>query len=77
MVGFRHFDFYSQALGKIERGFDRDLGDVREMVRRGLVEPDQLTRFARDIAPGLLRYPAIDPDSFLQEVDTFVRDLEI
>jgi hypothetical protein len=31
-----HFDFYSQALSKIERGFEQDLADVRSMLEIGL-----------------------------------------
>lgn len=72
---FRHFDFYSQALSKIERGFGRDLDDVTEMVRRDLVEPERLTRLAREVVPDLVRYPAIDPPSFLAAVDEFVRSV--
>lgn len=30
-VSFHHYDFYSQALAKIERSHARDLADVREM----------------------------------------------
>lgn len=74
-VEFRHFDFYSQALSKLERGFARDLDDVREMVRRGLVEPNELARLAREILPRLDRYPAVDPGSFLRAVDAFIADL--
>jgi len=74
-VEFRHFDFYSQALSKIERGFSRDIGDVREMVRRNLVDPTELGRYARAIEPELIRYPAIDPDSFYRAVGSFVRSL--
>ncbi len=34
-----HFDLYSQALSKLERGFDQDLEDVRAMRERGLIDP--------------------------------------
>jgi hypothetical protein len=37
-LSFRHFDLYSQALAKLERGHAQDVDDVREMVARGLVE---------------------------------------
>ena len=74
-VEFRHFDFCSQALAKIERGFSRDLDDVREMLRRDLVDPEQLTRFAREVVPDLIRYPAVDPASFLRAVDEYVRSV--
>ncbi|MCZ6794931.1 MAG: hypothetical protein O7J95_15105 [Planctomycetota bacterium] len=73
---FRHFDFCSQALSKIERGFNRDLDDVREMVRRKLADPVEFARFAREMVPDLIRDPAIDPGTFLRAVDDFVRRLE-
>ncbi|HEV2755647.1 MAG TPA: DUF6036 family nucleotidyltransferase [Actinomycetota bacterium] len=59
-----HFDPYSQALAKIERGFDHDLADVREMIARGLVEPRRALALFDEIEPALYRYPAIDPADF-------------
>src|SRR5215216_1478402 len=41
-IDFFHYDFYAQALAKIERGHSTDLLDVREMIDRGLVEPTRL-----------------------------------
>ena len=75
-VEFRHFDFYSQALAKIERGFSRDLGDVREMVRRKLIDATELRRFSQEILPDLIRYPAVDPDTFLRAIETFLVGVE-
>jgi hypothetical protein len=72
-VEFRHYDFYSQALAKIERGFGRDLDDASEMVRRKLVGLSELSRLSRAILPDLGRYPAVDPRSFLEAVDGFIR----
>ncbi len=66
--------FYSQALSKIERGFGRDLDDARAMVDRGLVEPDQLVRFARENAVELERFPAVDRETFLAAVERFVNE---
>ncbi|MBI2931080.1 MAG: hypothetical protein HYY16_05475 [Planctomycetes bacterium] len=68
-VQWHHYDLYSQALAKIERAHERDLLDVREMLRRGLIEPVQLKARFEQIRPNLYRYPAIDPDSFAQKVD--------
>jgi hypothetical protein len=68
-VEVRHFDLYSQALSKIERGFKQDLDDVREMIERGLVEPSRLRDLFGSIEPQLYRYPAIDPPAFHQKVD--------
>jgi len=63
-IDFFHYDFYAQALSKIERAHPLDLVDVNAMLERGLIERS-LTRdlFAR-IEPELYRYPAIDPPSF-------------
>lgn len=72
VVTFRHYDFYSQALAKIERGFEQDLADVRAMVRRRLVEPERLREFASAVADDLARYPAVDRASFLDAVATFL-----
>jgi hypothetical protein len=59
-LDFFHYDFYSQALAKIERGYDRDLRDVRQMIQTGLVTPEKLGGCFEQIRPSLLRYPAID-----------------
>ena len=40
-VEVRHFDFYSQALSKIERGFRQDLEDVEQMLTSGRSTPAQ------------------------------------
>lgn len=67
-LSFFHYDFYSQALAKIERGHAQDRVDVEEMLRRGLVEAAvALECFAR-IEPSLYRYPAIDPAAFRRDV---------
>lgn len=68
-VDFFHYDFYGQALAKIERGHDRDLADVREMLARGLVEPAELRRLFAAIEPAMIRYPAIDADVFARKLE--------
>jgi hypothetical protein len=72
-VDFFHYDDYAQALAKIERGHARDVIDVREMIARGLVEPDRLRGLFAEIEPALHRYPAIDPDAFRQKLDRALR----
>ena len=67
-VDFFHYDFRAQALAKIERGHTQDEIDVREFLTRGLVEPGELGRCFDEIAPALLRYPAIDPAEFRSKV---------
>lgn len=63
-----HFDFYSQALAKLERAFDQDLEDVRAMIDRGLIEPRRALELFAAIEPDLYRFPAIDPASFKARV---------
>ncbi len=67
-----HYDLLSQALAKLERGHEKDLEDVREMLRRRLVEPARLRQAFEEIAPKLYRYPAIDPKSFRRAVEDFL-----
>lgn len=67
-LSFFHYDFYAQALAKIERGELKDLSDVREMVARRLVEPGEAWRLFRQIVPRLYRYPDIDPAEFERSV---------
>jgi len=72
-VAVHHFDFYSQALSKIERGFQQDLEDVGKMVASGLVQPPRLRELYEGIEPELYRYPAIDPPAFRRKVETVLR----
>lgn len=69
---FCHYDFYAQALAKIERGHAIDIEDVEQMIRRGLVEPHRLLEFLDRIVPDLRRYPALDPPSFRRAVEAIV-----
>jgi hypothetical protein len=71
-LAFFHYDFYSQALSKLERGHVKDLLDAQEMLRRGLIERGELQRLFAAIEPDLFRYPAIDPPSFRAAVEGFV-----
>jgi hypothetical protein len=69
---FCHYDFYAQALAKIERGHAMDIEDVEQMIRRGLIEPRRLIEFLTRIEPALTRYPALDPPSFKRAVEAVV-----
>jgi hypothetical protein len=64
-----HYDPYSQALAKIERGHTKDLADVGELLTRGLVEPGRLRELYDAIEPQMHRYPAIDPPSFRRRLE--------
>jgi hypothetical protein len=65
----RHFDFYAQALAKLERGFTQDLDDVDAMRARALVDDGELRRLYAAIEPALYRFPAIDPVSLRTAVE--------
>ena len=75
-VDFFHYDFYGQALAKIERGHVTDLRDVREMAGRGLIGREALARCFEAIVPELVRYPAVDPDAFRAKVEGFIGSMD-
>ena len=74
-VSFYHYDFYAQALAKIERGHARDLHDVHMMCADGLVQPRQLLELFAAIVPHLVTYPALDEEGFRHRVHSFVDNL--
>jgi hypothetical protein len=68
-VQFFHYDFYAQALAKIERGHSQDRADVETMIEAGVVAPALLRQLFEDIVPALYRYPAVDPAAFRRAVE--------
>ena len=68
LVEFFHYDFYAQALAKIERGHEQDLRDVEAMRRLALIDAERLAELFDAIEPDLLRYPAIDAACFRDKV---------
>ena len=68
-VEFFHYDFYGQALAKIERDHATDEKDVQEMIDRGLVEPSRLLELFSRVEDKLYKYPAIDGTSLRQAVE--------
>ena len=66
---FFHYDFYSQALAKIERFHSRDQGDVAQMLAAGLVKRERLLELFRIVEPKLIRFPAIDADALRRRVE--------
>jgi hypothetical protein len=66
---FFHYDFYSQALAKVERGLEKDRLDVRAMLERSLVSRGEAWSLFRKIEDQLYRYPALDPKSFRAAVE--------
>ena len=70
-IEFRHFDFYSQVLAKLERGHERDMNDVLEFKKQRLVDPSKLLELFTQIRPQLKKFPAIDELSFTKIVEDF------
>jgi len=68
-LSFYHYDFYAQALSKIQRGHAQDREDVKEMIDRGLIDRDELRQRFGQIEPQLYRYPAIDPKAFRRALE--------
>ena len=71
-LAFCHYDFYGQALAKLERGHRQDRSDVEAMLERGLVDRARLREFFDAIEPSLYRFPAIDPSAFRRAVRDLV-----
>jgi hypothetical protein len=69
---FLHYDFYAQALAKIEREHEIDLKDVQDLIKSELVEPSRLLALFSQIEDQLHRYPAVDAASFRHGVETIV-----
>ena len=71
-----HFDLYSVALGKLERGNEKDLVDVIQMVRTGLIDLQALERYFQEILPRLEGYSLrTDPHDFERKFGLFKRRL--
>ena len=66
------FDPYSQALSKLERGFELDLADVRSMVEADQVEPALLLALFEQIEPELYRFPAVEPAALREAVESLL-----
>ena len=64
------FDPYSQALSKLERGFELDLADVRSMVQAEQVEPGELLNMLEAVEAQLYRFPAVDPTGLRRAVES-------
>ena len=73
VIDFHHFDFYTQALSKLERAHRKDLADVESMVRDGLVDPQRLARLYDEVEPFLYRYPALDAPTLRAAVTRLAR----
>ena len=70
-VEFFHYDPYGQALAKLSRQLERDLFDVRSMLADGLITTDGLRDSFASIEAQLIRYPALDAETFRANVLRF------
>ena len=59
-VTFYHFDFYSQALSKIERNHPNDSIDVNGMIEMGLIQKSRLLGMFEDVKDRFFKYPNIN-----------------
>ena len=75
-VSVHHFDPYSQALSKVERGFAQDRDDVGELIARGLVDPERLRELFAAVRDQLYRYPSIDPVALERKLDEEIASRE-
>src|SRR5687768_291312 len=73
-VTFLHYDFYAQALAKIERGHDFDLSDVHHLLKARLIDPKKLMQLFSQIEDQLFRYPAVNPGVFRRAVKQVVSE---
>jgi hypothetical protein len=69
-----HYDLYSQALAKLERGLAQDLSDVNAMVAKGAVDPIELAALLTEIEPQLHRFPAVEPDALRAAVELLLSE---
>ena len=72
-LSFHHYDFYAQALAKIERDHEQDRSDVKDMIAAGLVRKERLFELFEAIEPQLHRYPAINRARFRRAVEATIQ----
>ena len=68
-ISFHHYDFYTQALSKLERAHRKDLLDVGAMIRDDLVDPRRLFSLFEEVEPLLYRYPAVHAPSLRAAIE--------
>ena len=71
-LAFYHYDFYAQALAKIERAFPQDLQDVQDLLASALVDPQRLLELFAAIEEEIYRYPELNRETFRLAVERVV-----
>lgn len=72
-LSFYHYDFYAQALAKLERRHELDRADIEKLFESKLIEPSKLLQLFSVIEGELHRYPQVDPKSFRESVERAVK----
>lgn len=75
-ISFYHYDYYAQALAKLERRHGVDLSDVAHFFESGLIKAAKVVELFSAIEGELHRYPQIDPKSFRKAVEHAVKTYE-
>ena len=75
-LAFYHYDFYAQALAKLERRHQQDRRDVFNMFVSELIRGQKLLELFSLIEDQLHCYPNIDAKSFREAVEDAVRTSE-
>jgi hypothetical protein len=68
-LAFYHYDFYAQALAKIERDHQIDSHDVHRLLSSGLVDPKRLRELFFTIEDQLYLYPSVNRSTFRRAVE--------
>jgi hypothetical protein len=67
-IDFYHYDYYSQALSKIERNHGKDKIDVDSMLERKLITIEKLQELFDEVESKMIRYPSLDPESIRNRI---------
>jgi hypothetical protein len=72
-ISFYHYDPFAQLLSKVVRGFQRDLDDAKEFVRRGMVDPRRFRNLVAEIPDSAYaRYPSLSRSGVEEAVEIFL-----
>jgi hypothetical protein len=72
-LSFYHYDFYAQALAKIERDHEIDNQDVAQLIESGLVIRKRLGEFFARIEGELYRYPELNRAGFRKKIERVIQ----
>jgi len=73
-VEFKHYDLYSQAMAKVERGSEQDIKDAKNFVKHS-VDIEKLMNFFIQIKERFIKYPAINPEELERKLIEFSNEI--